>query len=73
MLARFKCNEIKNSSLALVEDKIQSFINESINKEINTNEFVSSVKGIVNQAVGMIFFHKKDDKKNLKINIFIIY
>jgi len=53
MLARFKCNEIKNASISAVESKINYFINESDNKEIPSNDFVSSIKAILKDAQGI--------------------
>lgn len=52
MLARFKCNEIKNSSMKLVERKIDDLIVDSDSREIPSNEFVSSSKEIIKIAVG---------------------
>jgi len=56
MLARFKCNEIKNTSLAAHEAKISNFVNESDNREIPSNEFVESAKLILNNAIGNFYF-----------------
>lgn len=56
MLARFKCNEIKNTSLAAHEAKISNFVNESDNREIPSNEFVESAKAILKEAIGKFFF-----------------
>lgn len=52
MLARFKCNEIKDRCLALVESKIDNFIGQSNMKEFLANEFVDSVKDILKEAIG---------------------
>ena len=52
MLARFKCNEIKNASLSAVESKINNFVNDSDNREIPSADFVSSTKAILNEVIG---------------------
>jgi hypothetical protein len=52
MLARFKCNEIKNCSMKLVERKIDNLIIESDSREIPSTEFVSSSKEILKEAIG---------------------
>lgn len=52
MLARFKCNEIKNESLSAVEAKINSFVNDSDNREIPSADFVASIKAIHKEAIG---------------------
>jgi len=52
MLARFKCNEIKNASLTAVDLKINNFIYDSNNKEIQSSEYVDSVKAILKEAIG---------------------
>lgn len=52
MLARFKCNEIKNASLSLVEPKINNFVNDSDNREIPSADFVSSTKAMLDEAIG---------------------
>lgn len=51
MLARFKCNEIKNSSMKLVEGKIDNLILDSDSREIPSGEFVSESKDIIKIAV----------------------
>ena len=52
MLARFKCNEIKNCAFKLVERKIENFIIDSDSREIPSAEFVSSSKEFIKEAVG---------------------
>ena len=54
MLARFKCNEIKNASLAAVEEKINNFVYDSDNREIPSNDFVASTKAILKEAIGKL-------------------
>jgi len=54
MLARFKCNEIKNCSMRLVERKIDDLIIDSDSREIPSADFVSSSKEILKEAVGNI-------------------
>jgi hypothetical protein len=52
MLARFKCNEIKDASLGSVEQLINNFINESNINEIPSSDFVQSTKSILKKATG---------------------